>query len=77
MDGSFLSFFSILVCPIIAIYFIVMTFHGISDLIRLGKRDDDEVKFLITATKKQTRKYIIGAVIFSVLSLIPYIAKNL
>ena len=54
-----------------------MTFHGTSDLIRLGKRDDDETKFLITATKKQTRKYIIGAIIFSVLSLIPYIAKNL
>lgn len=54
-----------------------MTFHGTSDLIRLGKRDDDEAKFLITATKKQTRKYIIGAVIFGILSLTPYIIKNL
>ena len=77
MEGSFFSFFSVLVCPIIAIYFIIMTFHGTSDLIRLGKRDDDETKFLITATKKQTRKYIIGAIIFSVLSLVPYITKNL
>lgn len=77
MEYSFFSFFSVLVCPIIAIYFIVMTFHGTSDLIKLGKRDDDEAKFLIYATKKQTRKYIIGAVIFGVLSIVPYITKNL
>ena len=75
--NSLISLFSILVCPIIAIYFIVMTYHGVCDLIRLNKQNDAESAELKVLTKKQTRKYIIGAVIFIGLSFAPHIVKFL
>ncbi|MBR6952467.1 MAG: hypothetical protein IKH66_01440 [Campylobacter sp.] len=75
MDGSFFSFFSILVFPIIVIYCLAMTYHGVCDLIKLNKRDDEEAIFLKEATKKQTRKYIILALVFTGLAIGPHIAK--
>lgn len=75
--NSLVSLFSVLVCPIIVVYFLAMTYHGICDLIHLKKRNDEEAEFLKVATKKQTYKYIVFAVIFSILAIVPQIIKLL
>ncbi|MBP5778962.1 MAG: hypothetical protein J6W17_03305 [Campylobacter sp.] len=72
---SFITLFSFLVCPVIVVYCLAMTYHGVSDLIKLSKRDDEEAIFLKKATKKQTKKYIILAVIFAILAVVPHVVK--